>query len=198
MGEHAKGVSDDDHAGTFDDTRNGLQQGPEQDGGGIARKDEPRGEIEPSGGGDERTPQLEAKVKGFIESLADEEKAALASEQDDELVATMVSTWQGMLPDPSSFAQYPEYAQRQMVAWNDTKLADESKRLDRIADAAISQANRGQWLSFALNAVFAVASFVAFILTGDAAAFGFLAIPGISVVFNIVKDNKSEKDGREG
>ena len=191
-------VSDHDHVGIADDTRHGLQQGTQQAREGIPPANEQGGEIEPVGSGsNELAPQLETKVKGFIDSLTEDEKLALASNQEDEIVATVMSTWSGMLPDPGSFSQYPDYAQRQMVAWNDARILDESKRHDKITDAAISQANKGQWLSFVLNALFAVLSFAAFIVTGSIVSFGFLAIPGISVVFNIVQNSKDKKESKE-
>lgn len=46
--------------------------------------------------------------------------------------------WAGLLPDPESFAQYPEYAQRAMVEWNNANIIGGSKRMDKMVDSAIN------------------------------------------------------------
>ena len=91
----------------------------------------------------------------------------------------LVKGWSGLLPDPDSFSKYPQHVQDSMVAWNNAKILDESKRLDKLVDAGIKQVSRENVFSFVLNAGFAIVSLIAFIATRDPASFGFLAVPGI-------------------
>ena len=80
-----------------------------------------------------------------------------------------------------------------MVAWNDAKIIEESKRQDRIVDAGIKEARRENTFSFVLNAGFALISLIAFLVTKDPASFGFLAVPGVSIVINGISILKKEK-----
>lgn len=84
-----------------------------------------------------------------------------------------------------------------MVAWNDARILDESRRLDRIVDAGIKQSRVDGICSFLLNAGFAVMSMAAFIMTGNPASFGFLAVPTITVAingFNVLRKDKDKQD----
>lgn len=103
------------------------------------------------------------------------------------------SSWSGLLPDPDSFLKYPESVQESIVSWTNAQILDESKRQDKLVEATIKQIPRESTLSFVLNAGFAIISLIAFLVTKDPASFGFLAVPGISVVFNGVKFIRAEK-----
>lgn len=98
--------------------------------------------------------------------------------------AMLVKGWSGLLPDPESFLQYPESVQERMMSWNDAKIIDESKRLDKLVDADIRQSSVDSLMSFLINIVFALISFLAFVITGNPASFGFLAVPGVSIAIN--------------
>jgi len=190
-------VSGYDDSGTVGDSRHGLQQGFAEDGETLPQAHEPSSDIESSCSRNDEleAPRLEAKVKSFVDSLTDEERALLADGPENEIIASAIRTWEGMLPDPVSFSQYPDFAQKQMIAWNDARIIDESKRLDKVYDAFIRQKSRGQWMSFAINFLFILATFVSFVvLNGDPRAFGFLAVPGVSIVFNVWRARKSDDD----
>lgn len=101
--------------------------------------------------------------------------------------------WSGILPDPESFKQYPKDVQEHMVAWNDAQILDESKRLDKFADAAVKNVRVDSILNFILNLSFAVGSFAAFIITGNVWSYGMLAIPGISIAVNLVNHHRARK-----
>ncbi|MEC4273425.1 hypothetical protein VJ923_09680 [Adlercreutzia sp. R25] len=140
--------------------------------------------------GDEREEkELASKVDAIIDAIPVEELRAIISSE----VIARGEHWVGLLPDPDSFNKYPEFAQHQMVAWNDASIIDASKREDKLVDAAIRQAKVGQGLSFVLNLVFTVLSFAGFVVTGNLASFGFMSVPVISVGFNIWKDRQADK-----
>lgn len=111
----------------------------------------------------------------------------------------LVKGWSGLLPDPDSFKKYPEHVQDSMVAWNDAKIIDESKRLDKLVEASIRETSKENTFSFILNAGFALISMVVFLATKEPMSFSFLAVPGISIVINGVsilrKDKKEPEDG---
>lgn len=73
-----------------------------------------------------------------------------------------------------------------MLAWNDAKILDESKRLDKLVDANIAQTRRDGTMSFIVNLSFAAIAFLSFIITKDPASFGFLAVPGLTIAINSV------------
>ena len=104
----------------------------------------------------------------------------------------------GLLPSPESFNQYSDAAKEHIIAWNDAQIIDESKRLDKLTDAVISNRKMSLVTSFIINLVFVVFTFVSFIVTnGNPASFGFLAVPGVSVVFNIWRDSKDADRNRD-
>lgn len=105
--------------------------------------------------------------------------------------------WAGLLPDPDSFAKYPEYVQRSMVAWNDAQILDDSKRMDRLVDTAAKTVSREGVFTFVLNLVFALLAFAGFIITGSMASYGMLAIPGISIAVNVAQKSRERKAGNE-
>lgn len=102
--------------------------------------------------------------------------------------------WSGLLPNPESFARYPEYAQRAMVEWNNANTIGGSKRMDKIVDSAIKEVHRDTTFSFVLNLVFAIATLIAFVLTGSAWSYGMLAVPGISIAINLAKEKKGDRE----
>lgn len=104
----------------------------------------------------------------------------------------IAKSWSGLLPDPDSFDAYPEWVQRRMTDWNDAKIIDESKRLDKITDAAIANIKLESILTFAINALFAMTAFLAFVITENAASFGLLSVPGITIAVNLWKSRKSK------
>lgn len=81
-----------------------------------------------------------------------------------------------------------------MVAWNDAQILDESKRNDKLTDAFISQKKVGQWLTFLINGIFTLVTFVAFLITRDPASFGFLAIPGVTIAINVWQSKHDRSD----
>lgn len=83
-----------------------------------------------------------------------------------------------------------------MCRWVDSFTVEESRRQNRAVDAAIRNANRAQIYNFVFNAVVVVLTFVAFLVTGEAAAFLGFALPGVSIAANVAIDAK-EKKGAE-
>ena len=122
-----------------------------------------------------------------------EDASDLTSDQVDEIVSILSSSsWSGILPPPASFAQYPEYAQKQMVAWNDAEILDESKRRDRqlaIDERYAKSDARFQMtklvLSFVIELVFVLSSVVLFLITLNPNSFWLLTVPGATIAVNL-------------
>lgn len=95
-------------------------------------------------------------------------------------------SWSGMLPKPEYYKAYPKDVQERMCQWNDAFTIDESKRQDRLVDNEIKQANIGTWISAVLFLVSMVFSLVCFLKTGSGWSFGFLAVPVMSVLSNML------------
>lgn len=152
-------------------------------------------ESKGDGGHDERTVQL-AEIEGLLAQL---EPAELEQVLKGEVIVRMAekNEWIGLLPPPDDFLKYPESVRDHMVAWNDAQILDESKRADTLMNAFLRSKTRGQWMSFLVNVIFTGAALVSFLVTHDAASFGFLALPGINVVFNIWKSRKHPEDSEE-
>ncbi|HAM14584.1 MAG TPA: hypothetical protein DCP91_01695 [Eggerthellaceae bacterium] len=197
MAASERGMSDDDYFGTADNPRNGKLEEAGPDAQGIPETPGHGGEIAQVGGGDDERPSIEEKVRDFVDSLSPEEREYLSETiPEGSQLALVTRSWEGLLPAPESFNQYSGKAQDHIIAWNDAQILDESKRLDKLTDAAISSSKASLYTSFVINLVFAVLSFVAFAATdGNPASFGFLAVPGVSVIFNIWRSRKD--DGRE-
>lgn len=88
-----------------------------------------------------------------------------------------------------------------MVAWNDAQILDESKRSDRLMNAAVSHARTSLVLSGAIQILSLLATFVAFIVTESALSFGFLTVPVASIVINVVikvRGKRRKKRKRRG
>lgn len=96
-------------------------------------------------------------------------------------------SWSGMLPRPKYFAEYPVAVQERICRWNDAFTIDESKRQDKLVDSEIAQARQSLWISAVLFAGSLVMSFIAFILTQSPWSFGFLAVPVMSVIGNMLE-----------
>lgn len=95
-------------------------------------------------------------------------------------------SWSGMLPMPAYFNAYPKDVQERMCRWNDAATIDESKRQDRLVDNEIAQSRQSMWISAGLFAMAMVLSLVCFIHTRDAWSFGFLAVPVVSMIGNML------------
>lgn len=182
----------DDNSRIVDDPRPGQQQKAGKDAQTIQSTNEQQHQItEDSCSDNEQEFDQEALVEKILDAIPEEEIERLL------IGKVSVQRWQGLLPDPESFAGYPEYVQKQMVAWNDAQIIDESKRNDRITDAVISQRKWSQILSFAINVVFVGVTLTSFLITGDPASFGFLAIPGVTIAINVWQDRKEDHEDQQ-
>lgn len=150
---------------------------------------EKHSESEDGGSSDERALAL-TEVQELVAKLDKDQLDELLSSGI--LVGLSTRQWVGLLPSPDQFMQYPEDVRKQMVAWNDAQIIDSSKRDDRLTESFTKSVTRNQWFSFLINIVFTGCAFAGFIFTSDPAAFGFLAIPGINVAFNIWKSRNDD------
>lgn len=176
-------VSDDNH-GIVDDPRPGQQQEDKEAPEGC---EDPHGERDPEPDGsclDDEQKSLE-KIEELLEAAPEPLRDILCE-------ALVSKSWSGLLPDPASFGEYPEWVQHKMTDWNDARIIDESKRLDKMTDAAISNIRLESILTFTINAVFAMTAFLAFVITKDPASFGLLSVPGITIAVNLWRSRKSK------
>ncbi len=81
-----------------------------------------------------------------------------------------------------------------MVEWNNARVLEESKRRDRLVDHIVDVGDKEVKLNFALNIALAAFSFVAFVVTREVVSFSFMAVPAVSIAFNIYKESKGDKD----
>lgn len=128
----------------------------------------------------ERRDNLSERVEHLVATTMDDD----ISEEEMRLLQR-AEEWSGLLPDPESFSKYPRFAQDKMVAWNDAQILDESKRSDRLMNAAVSHAKTSLVLSGAIQILSLLATFVAFIMTESALSFGFLTVPVATIVINV-------------
>lgn len=192
-----KGVGHD-YVGASGAAGNGQQPEPGENAPRVGNSLGKGGEIEAVGSGLDEQAALHEKLESFAESLTDGERALLLDgDSDAELSIAYFSQWSGLLPSPDVFDQYPEETKASIISWNNALIIDESRRADKLTDAAISQSRAELYLNFAVNVVFTVSSLVAFVATGDAASFGFLAIPAVTVAVNIYR-RKKEDDASNG
>lgn len=170
-------------------------RGQQRSGEGVPRKD--AGEVS-------RKPEEAEEGKGTSEKSLDRRRseeivaAARVLEQasDSEIEAAGLSElllqenreyhYSGMLPAPQHYRDYDAGTRERMCRWNDAFTVDESKRQDKLVDNEIKQQNRGSWMTFFLLILFSVMSFVAFIITRDAASFWMLSVPVANVIGNLV------------
>lgn len=129
---------------------------------------------------------------GVLDSASDEELERVGLYRENQQIVS----YSGQLPPPNIFYAFEEDVRERMCRWVDSFTVDESARQDRALDETIKNSNRSQYFNFVFNGAIVVLTFVAFLMTGDAAAFlGFL-LPGISVISNVyieVKGGKEEK-----
>ena len=184
-----------DNHGTADHSRDGREQGAEEDAPRIVRAPGKSGQISQAGSSIDEQAELQDKIEQFVGSLSSVERdLLLSSDLDPSLSIGYFSSWSGLLPRPDDFMQYPDDARKSIVLWNNAMILDESARADRLTDAAIKQSKVELILNFVVNVVFALASLVAFVVTGDVLSFGFLAIPAVSIVINLYREKHSEDD----
>lgn len=181
----------DDHNGNAGSAGPGQQQGADEASGAISESSrEEHLESQNRGVDDEQSPQV-AEIESLIGQLSQSQFEQLL-EAEFVINAAQTNAWSGLLPAPDDFLKYPESVQKSMVEWNNAQILDESRRADDITKAVIRSTTRSQWLSFAINTVFTVSALVSFVITRDPASFGFLALPGVNVVFNIWKSRKKD------
>ena len=94
--------------------------------------------------------------------------------------------YSGLLPAPQHYLEYDAETRERMCRWNDAFTIDESKRQDKLVDNEIKQQNRGAWMTFALLILFSVMSFIAFMVTKNAASFWMLSVPVANVIGNLI------------
>lgn len=186
--------------GPVDDPGIGQERGAVRDERSLEKKDgEERRKPEDCSSGHEfcetiengeESPELVArKIAPYVIDAIVEDRESI-----ERLLFQKAESWSGILPDPDSFAKYPDYVQKRMVEWNDAQIIDESRRNDRIVDAAIRQTKWGQILSASINGISVLAAFISYMVTRDGASFGFLAVPGITIAVNIVLGVKKRKN----
>lgn len=96
-------------------------------------------------------------------------------------------SWSGMLPKPQYFKEYPKEVQERMCRWNDADTVDESKRQDALVEGELKQANRGQLISAGIFLVALLLSCACFLVTRSPWSFGFLALPVVTVIGNMLE-----------
>lgn len=182
-------MSNDNHR-FVDNPRSRQQQAISENDSSFKEKDEEKHcNAEKDCGVDEYRGEIE-KIKSDLLTLPAEGQEELL----DSLAINLSreEVWSGLLPDPDSFGRYPEDVQKHIVAWNDAQILDESKRNDKLVEAFIKDKRRGVVVSFLINFLFLAAAFVSFIFTHDPASFGFLAVPGVTIAINVIKENRDE------
>lgn len=103
--------------------------------------------------------------------------------------------WEGPLPSPQVLAQYDVETQRKIIAWNDAKILDESKRLDSIVEAEISHAKTVTGWGVLFTLVFTALAGVAGLGQGNLAlAALFLGVPAMSIIATFI--NSARPSGR--
>ena len=133
--------------------------------------------------------QLDADCEVYQEELDDSTGTSFLAKHEE---------WQGLLPPPEQFAKYPGDVQHKIVEWNDAMIVDTSRRANLLAKAEVRNKTRSHWLNFIVNVLFISGSLVSFIATGNPAALGFLAIPGITVAVNVYRSRGRDSDEGNG
>lgn len=186
----------DDFDGNVGSSRSGQQQGDSETAAPLSQASIKKHSESQSGSSHDEHPAEIAEIEKLISQLEPSQAEQLL---EGELILRLgqQSEWVGLLPPPDDFMKYPEVVQKHMVAWNDAQILDESKRADLFTQAFLRSKTRGQWMSFLINGIFTIAALLSFIITRDPASFGFLALPGINVVFNIWKSRKQPEDSED-
>lgn len=119
----------------------------------------------------------------------------------DKLVHAEVSyMYSGLLPIADRFYEYTPEDRERICRWNDAWTIDESKRQDRLVDNEIRQSRVGTILTFVLMVFFGVLTLCSFLITGNVASFGFLAVPVLNVLGNMMKPvfSRSSRSSQTG
>jgi len=117
---------------------------------GISDNSEPRDQSTGSPG-ESSQGELEEVVRKLSSLPEGEARSTIAELFEDpehkDAIATIAAasisgSWSGLLPDPDSFNQYPEWVQEKMCGWNDAFTVDESKRQDNLVSAIINDTKK--------------------------------------------------------
>ena len=98
-----------------------------------------------------------------------------------------LASYSGMLPPPEIFYKFSEADRERICRWNDASTIDESMRQDRLADAQVRLAEKGMVLTMRLTVLFALLSFVLFLVTSRIESFLLLSIPVANVLTALLK-----------
>lgn len=113
-----------------------------------------------------------------------------------QLLASENYSWHGLLPPPEDFKQYSPQVQGQMVAWNDARILDESKRLDKLTDAQIANSKNLTGWAVLLTILFTIMAAIAgFKYENTVLAALFLGVPALSTVVSMI--NSARIGGKE-
>ncbi|WP_071129772.1 hypothetical protein [Varibaculum massiliense] len=113
-----------------------------------------------------------------------------------QLLASENYSWRGLLPPPEHFKQYSPQVQGKMVAWNDARILDESKRLDKLTDAQIENSkNLTGWAVFLTILFTIMAAIAGFKYENTVLAALFLGVPALSTVVSMI--NSARIGGKE-
>lgn len=105
-------------------------------------------------------------------------------------------SWHGLLPPPEHFKQYSPQVQGKMVAWNDARILDESKRLDKLTDAQIANSKNLTGWAVLLTVLFTLLAAIAgFMYENTVLAALFLGVPALSTVVSMI--NSARIGGKE-
>lgn len=105
-------------------------------------------------------------------------------------------SWHGLLPPPEHFKQYSPQVQGKMVAWNDARILDESKRLDKLTDAQIANSKNLTGWAVLLTVLFTILAAIAgFKYENTVLAALFLGVPALSTVVSMI--NSARIGGKE-
>lgn len=136
-------------------------------------------------------PEPGREASGDIERLSEGEGELLDEEQDEVLLEQallyMQKHWSGMLPEPAVFAQYPPEVQERIMRWNDSWTVDESDRQDRLVNAEIQSAGRGQGWAIFLFLLMIVLAFVLFLRGNNVGGGVLIGVPAVAFLINLAR-----------
>lgn len=101
--------------------------------------------------------------------------------------------WAGLIPSPEELAAYPEEVRGKIVQWTDAMVLDESGRQTRLVGLYARNSLIGHVITLLVSLSVVIGSLVAFVITGDPAAFAALALPGANVAGNVIISTKGGK-----
>lgn len=105
-----------------------------------------------------------------------------------------VSTWNAIIPDPSSFNAYGPEVQKKIIEWTDENVLGSARRADRQLELVNRQATRSQWFTLLTTIASMALSTFAFIKTGSPLSLTPLTVPLLTVVVNIRRAKANEHD----